>query len=41
MSLGFRVLPVVSIVVSFFGLTHFIVRILKGNPKRNYNGDYV
>ena len=34
--------PIVSIVVPFFGLTNSILRILKGNPKkeRNYNGDY-
>ena len=27
-------LPIVSIVVPFFGLTNFILRILKGNPKK-------
>ena len=36
----FRVLPLVSIVVPFFGLTSFMLRIPKGNPKRNYNGDF-
>ena len=39
--LGTRETPVVSIVVLFFaGLTSFVLRIRKGNPKRNYNGDY-
>ena len=33
-------LPTVSMVVPFLGLTKFILRNLKGNPKRNYNGDY-
>ena len=32
--------PVVSIVVPLFGLTSFVLRILKVAPKRNYNGDY-
>ena len=35
-----RSLPIVSIVVPFFGLTNSILRILKGNPKTNYNGDH-
>ena len=35
------ILPIVSIAVPSFGLTHFILRILKGNPqKKNYNRDY-
>ena len=29
-----RSLPIVSIVVPFFGLTNSILRILKGNPKK-------
>ena len=33
-------LPIVSIVVPFLGLTKSTLRILKGNPKKNYNGDY-
>ena len=28
-------LPIVSIVVPFFGLTKSILRILKGNPKKD------
>ena len=35
-----QILPIVSIVVPFFGLTKYIIRILEGNPKRSYNGDY-
>ena len=27
-------LPIVSIVVPFFGLTKYIIRILKGDPKK-------
>ena len=35
-----KVLPIVTIVVPFVGLTKSILRIPKGNPqKRNYNGD--
>ena len=30
----YRVLPIVSIVVPFFGLTNSILRILKGSPKK-------
>ena len=37
---GLGFIPVVSFVVPIFGFTIFILRILKGNPKRNYNGDY-
>ena len=33
-------LPIVSIVVPFFGVTKSILRIPEGNPKRNHNGDY-
>ena len=34
-------LPIVSIALPFLGLTHFITRVVQGNPKkRNYNGDY-
>ena len=33
-------LPIVFIVVPFFVLTSFILRILKVTPKRNCNGDY-
>ena len=32
--LGIGYLPVVSIVVPFFGLTYSILRILKGNPQK-------
>ena len=32
--LRFQKLPIVSIVVPFFGLTNFVSRILKGNPKK-------
>ena len=30
----FGTLPTVSIVVPFFGLTNFVLRILKGNPQK-------
>ena len=32
-------IAIVSIVVPFLGLTNPIIRILQGNPKRNYDGD--
>ena len=31
---AFRSLPIVSIVVPFFGLSKYIVRILQGNPQK-------
>ena len=33
-TLTLRTLPIVSIVVPFFGLTKSLLRILKGNPKK-------
>ena len=33
-------MPIVSIVFLFVVLTESILRTLKGNPKRNHNGDY-
>ena len=39
--LGPEALPLVSIVVPFFGLSNFILRILTGNPKKElYSVDY-